>query len=237
MSKCSIFEADKAREAGCLGMCAEPHMCSYTWLCSAGSATGCQYGCSTPKVTEKSNVKLISLEQNEDSIKWTVTQDNRNIPAGEKTAALLLGQDAHGMWSLITEDVIVSTEYILDEYQMTKFEHIAVVIVSQTGIADMKQIPITIYESTEQVSSDKTSELVPEKLILPGKPNVEVSKSGSTQDVMLFVLAVITTLVTFTTLILFLVIINKRRQAKQSVPKAKIDPIIKDYSKLPSFVV
>ena len=227
-----------------MGMCTGQELCAYSWLCTG---EGCTQGCST-QVQNK--VEVVKFWQDEDTVFWRIQGEqedervasNQGEQEDERVASILLGVDSTQMWSIISEAGLYN-QYTLDTYTQNRFHHLAVVVVSSAGLQDSKivafskpvlsttmrqePVPVTTIQSQPVPTNSK---LIQESVLL--------DPSFSLEDVLLFILAVITTFVTLVTLILFFCIIkNNRKQKIKEVKTVKLSPIIKDYSKLPSGIV
>ena len=222
LSKCSRFQEDKIQQDSCMGMCSEPELCSYSWLCTG---EGCTQGCSTDV---QNKVKVVKFWQEKETVFWSTQGEGME----EEVASILLGVDSTQMWSILSEPGLYR-QYELDTYTQNRFHHLAVVVVSSAGLQDTKMVAFSkpvITTSIEPKLVPTNSKLVKESIIL--------EPSFSIEDILLFILAVITTLVTLVTLALFFCIIkNNRRHKIKEVKTVKLSPLIKDYSKVPSSIV
>ena len=223
LSKCSRFDSSGVDHDSCMGMCLEPHMCEYSWLCTG--TDGCIQGCSSNSGIQ---VNIVQLWQDEDEVFWRM--DGASV-------SILLGLDSTQMWSIIGEPGVY-TQYKLDQYTQNRFKHLAVVAVSESGIQDSRILEIIKFKPTTTSTTTEESEIIHEKLV--DLPEATEISAYTTQDILLFILALITTIVTFITLVLFCCIIkSKRSKYNKTKPlkKVKLSPIIKDYSKVPSNIV
>ena len=222
LSKCARFQEDQIQQESCMGMCKEPELCSYSWLCTG---EGCTQGCSSH---EQNKVEVVKFWQDEDTVIWSTQGEG----VEEEVVSILLGVDSTEMWSIISEPGLYN-QYTLDTYTQNRFHYLAVVVVSSAGVQDIKMVafskPVlttTIQPKLVPTNSKLVRELIP------------LAPSFSVKDILLFILAVITSLVTLVTLALFFFIIrNNRRQKIKEVKIVKLSPIIKDYSKIPSSIV
>ncbi len=223
LSKCSRFDSSGLDHDSCMGMCLEPHMCEYSWLCTG--TDGCIQGCSSNSGIQ---VNIVQLWQDEDQVFWRM--DGASV-------SILLGLDSTQMWSIIGEPGVY-TQYKLDQYTQNRFKHLAVVAVSDSGIQDSRMLDIIKFKPTTTSTTTVETDIIHEKLV--DQPESTEISAYSTQDILLFILALITTIVTFTTLVLFCYIIKSRRSKNiktESRKPVKLSPIIKDYSKVPSSIV
>ena len=232
LSKCSRFQDDKIEEESCIGMCTGQELCAYSWLCTG---RGCTQGCST-QIQDK--VEVAKFWQDENTVFWRIHGEQGD----ERVTSILLGVDSKEMWSIISEAGLYN-QYTLDTYTQNRFHHLAVVVVSSAGVQDTKIVAFSKHVSTTTMrqepvpvttippkSAPTNSKLVQELVLL--------EPSFSLGEILLFILAVITTLVTLATLILFFFIIKDNRKQKiKEVKTVKLSPIINDYSKIPSSIV
>ena len=223
LSKCSRFDSSGLDHDSCMGMCLEPHMCEYSWLCTG--TDGCIQGCSSNSGIQ---VNIVQLWQDEDQVFWRM--DGASV-------SILLGLDSTQMWSIIGEPGVY-TQYKLDQYTQNRFKHLAVVAVSDSGIQDSRMLDIIKFKPTTTSTTTVETDIIHEKLV--DQPESTEISAYSTQDILLFILALITTIVTFTTLVLFCCIIKSRRSKNikaESMKSAKLSPIIKEYSNVPLSIV
>ena len=153
------------------------------------------------------------------------------------SVSILLGLDSTQMWSIIGEPGVY-TQYKLDQYTQNRFKHLAVVAVSDSGIQDSRMLDIIKFKPTTTSTTTVETDIIHDKLV--DQPESTEISAYSTQDILLFILALITTIVTFITLILFCCIIKSKRSNNKNIEPlktAKLSPIIKDYSKVPSSIV
>ena len=223
LSKCSRFDSSGLDHDSCMGMCLEPHMCEYSWLCTG--TDGCIQGCSSNSGIQ---VNIVQLWQDEDQVFWRM--DGASV-------SILLGLDSTQMWSIIGEPGVY-TQYKLDQYTQNRFKHLAVVAVSDSGIQDSRMLDIIKFKPTTTSTTTVETDIIHEKLV--DQPESTEISAYSTQDILLFILALITILVTLLTLVLLCCIMKSKRSkhmGTESTKPVKLSPIIKDYSKVPASIV
>ena len=206
----------------CMGMCLEPELCRYNWLCTS---LGCVQGCAPP-VQHKPWWFITNIQQTPVGIQWDISDR-------AETATILLGQDRDGMWSLIAGSGAYKN-YDLTSDEVERYDSIAVVLISTTGVQDTKVISL----NKEFLTTTTTKVNIVPKDISPGASSITRSVTNS-QDLVMFVTALITTVITITALILLICIIRTKKHARkvEPVPTVKLSPIMTDYSQTPSTLV
>ena len=217
ISKCSDLQHTDFTP--CVHVCMHPEVCSYDWMCNSVS---CQQACA-PQRQHKPWWFITDVFQTADGLQWDVSES-------AESAVILLGEDGDGMWSVVAGAGAYSS-YHLTADDIDKFDVIAVVLISTTGVQDAKVIFInkdvlTTEAKINSFTATSTDANLP----------IITKATGSSVKILMFVSALVTTCLAITALILLVYIIRRNRTSSK-VANVNISPIIRDYSQIPSIIV